>query len=207
MTLVNGYATLADLQHYLTAVGLSFSTDGNNDAVMEEIIEAASRFFDGETRRTFYARAAETRYFNVPEADSGDPRALKLDDDLLSIDASGLVNGDTTVLTSAEYKLLPLNLTQKRAIRLKDSSSFYWSADSSGDVVGIISVKGSWGYAAAAPTNVKQAVVEISAGAYKRRFGENMSAVTTITAAGMTITPQDVTIFAQRTIAQYQRKL
>ena len=207
MTLTNGYASLVDLQHYLTAVGLTFTTDGNNDVVMEEIIEAASRFFDGETRRTFYARAAETRYFDVPDEDSLDQRELKLDDDLLSIDSGGLVNGDTTVITSTYYKLLPLNMTQKRTIRLKDSSSYYWSADSSGDEVGVISVKGSWGYAATAPTNVNQAVVEISAGAYKRRFGENMSAVTTITAAGVTIAPQDVTIFAQRTIAQYQRKL
>jgi len=207
MTLINCYCTLAELQAYLTAVGLTFATDGTNDNVMEEIIEAASRLFDGETRRTFYARAAETRYFDVPDADSRDPRELKLDDDLLSIDTGGLVNGDTTVITSAYYKLLPLNLTQKRVIRLKDSSSYYWSSDSSGDVVGVISVKGSWGYAATAPDNVKQAVLEISAGAYKRRFGENLSAVTTITAAGVTITPQDVTVYAQRTINAYQRKL
>ena len=77
MAIINGYATLAEFKALL---GIT-STNATDDSIIEDCIEAASRYIDGKTRRTFYART-ETRYFSVPD---GGERQLDLDDDLLTI--------------------------------------------------------------------------------------------------------------------------
>ncbi len=54
-----------------------------------------------------------------------------MDDDLLTI--TTLTNGDTTVITSTYYDLLPKNDSPKYAIQLKESSPYYWEVDANGD--------------------------------------------------------------------------
>lgn len=202
MAIVNGYCTLTEYKAFVTQPGGTLSSDPLDDGVIENIIEAVSRYIDAETLRTFYARTTTTRLQSVQ-----DDRLLYLDDDLLSIDASGLVNGDGTVIASTQYKLLPLNGTPKYAIRLNDSSPLYWTADSSGDTVGVISVTGSWGYSTTAPDDVRLACMIIVKGVYNRRFGDNQSSDSTITTGGVVITPRDIPLMAARTINKYRRQL
>lgn len=196
MTISNGYCTLAEFKAYDVP---SAATDSADDAVIEDIIEAASRYIDQETRRTFYARS-ETRYFSVPPG-----RELCLDDDLLSI--TTLTNGDTTVISSSYYYLWPRNSAPYSRIVLKQSSSILWALDSDGNSEYVISVAGNWGYSSTAPDNIKEACLLIAAGLYKRRYGENLSSVATITAAGVVVTPQDVPGVAAQTIQAYRRRL
>src|SRR5512139_3361593 len=51
-TVTNGYCTLNELRWY---VAPNSQADYWDDEVMADIIEAASRYIDGETERTFYA--------------------------------------------------------------------------------------------------------------------------------------------------------
>ena len=116
MSAINSYATLAEFKNYKDIS----STDADDDGVIEDLLEEASRYIDGETNRTFYPRV-ETRYFSVPETLG---RQLDLDDDLLAI--TTLTNGDDGTIASTEYNLLPKNKTPYYAIKLKEASTEYW---------------------------------------------------------------------------------
>lgn len=202
MTIANGYATLNEFKAYQTARGQTMVADANDDAVIEDMIEAASRFIDRKSGRTFYARS-ETRYFDVP-ADGN--RLLKLDDDLLTI--STLTNGDGSVLSATiDYSKVPKNIPPYYAIRLKQSSANYWEPDGNGNTEDVITIVGTWGYSSTTPDDIKEACLMIAASLYKRRYGENLSSISTITAAGVVITPQDVPSIAWQTIYFYRRML
>lgn len=195
MTISNGYITLAEFKADALP---SAATSSADDAVIEDIIEAASRYIDNETGRTFYART-ETHYFSVP-----DGRELCMDDDLLTI--TTLTNGDATVITSGYY-LWPRNIPPYSKIVLTQASTIFWQNDSSNNSEYVISVVGTWGYAATAPDNIKRACQMIATQLYHRRMGENMGSITTITPAGVVVTPQDVPGWAAQTIRVYQRRL
>ena len=196
MSITNGYVTLPEYKLWASVD----STDTNDDAVIEDIIEGASRDFDLESGRTFYART-ETRYYDIPEDGS---RTLKVDDDLLTI--TTLTNGDGTVITATHYDLVPKNVTPYYGIRLKASSSYYWTFDSDGNSQDVISVAGTWGFAAAAPDNVKQAVMGISKMEYASRTGENTQGVARVTAAGVVISPSSWPAKALKTAIYYKRR-
>jgi hypothetical protein len=134
MTLTNCYTTLAE---YKTWPDIE-SPDAEDDAVIEKIIKASCRYIDNEVRRTFYPRI-EARLYNVPSY-----RSLLLDDDLLAV--IGITNGDGNTLLPAEYLLDPANAYPKYAIRIKQSSSYFWATDSSANSEQVISVNGWWGY-------------------------------------------------------------
>jgi hypothetical protein len=138
MTITNGYATLANLKDWLTTRGGQQSYDSADDSMIEQVIEAASRYIDSETGRTFYPRV-ETRYYDLP-----DGREIWLDDDLLTV--TTLTNGDGTVLTTTYYYLYPKNRSPKWKIVMKESSTYSWSYDGYGNTEGVITVVGTWGY-------------------------------------------------------------
>lgn len=195
MAITNGYATLAEFKIWQEIT----STNTNDDAAIEDIIEGVSRHIDGQTGRTFYART-QTRYYSVPE-DLG--RTLVLDDDLLTI--TTLTNGDGDTIANTEYHLWPKNDPPYRRIELIASSTEYWDSDSSGNVKYVISIAGTWGFVATAPHDIRQACLEIATNWYKRRMGENTTGVARITAAGVVITPQDIPASAGRTMRRYVR--
>jgi hypothetical protein len=139
MTTQNSYVTLAEIKAQLTAPGQTFSTDAPDDSVIENILNTASRIVDEQTGRRFYPKI-ETRYFDIPELS----RTLQLEGDLLEVIT--LTNGDTVVLTTTDYALYPKNFSPSFAIRLKESSSYYWAQDGNGNTEDVISVLGLWGY-------------------------------------------------------------
>ena len=144
MTVTNGYCTR---QEIASKLGIE---DTEDDAIIDAVINAVSRNIDAYcSGRTFYART-ETRLFDVPYG-----RELVLDDDLLTV--TTLTNGDSTVLTTTDYYLWPRNVSPKHKIILKESSSYVWTFDSSGNTEGAISVVGTWGWASSAPADVAEA--------------------------------------------------
>jgi len=186
MAITNGYATLAEFKSLKDIA----TTDAADDAEIENIVTRASRMIDTITGYWFYA-ATLTHYFDVP-----DGREILFDFPLLT--ATTVTNGDTTVITSTYYKLLPYNLPQKYSIRLKQSTTYYWSEDSNGDTEGVISIAGTWGYCDRTATdpisarviqNTNYACLEIAKMWYHERFGENLGGNTIITAAGVVQTP------------------
>ena len=168
MAITNGYTTLAQVQYRLNPAGLTGQT--TDDAVIERMVEGVSRWIDNLTRRTFYART-ETHYYDCPQSGL----ALFINDDtLLSI--STLTNGDGTVITSGQYKLYPLNTTQKYEIVLLPSAGITWTLSTADDVEAAISVAGTWGWTSSAPHDIREACEEIVVIAFKNRTGLGDSA-------------------------------
>jgi len=195
MAITNGYITLAEFK----ADERITTSDTTDDAVIEDIIEGASRFIDTYTGRTFYART-ETHYYDSPDSEYD---LWINDDDLLTV--SSITNGDGTTVSSDSYKLLPLNKSPKYMIYLKPSSNLVWTFDNNGEALGAITVAGTWGFSATAPDDIKRACMMISASEYHKRFGENTSAAATITGAGVVITPQGTPKGAIDILQKYKR--
>jgi hypothetical protein len=146
VTTLNAYARLDEFKSFFTSRGGStLQTDTTDDSVLEQLLLAASAHLEYETSRR-WTPYVETRYFDVPKGDALDPRELKLDDDLLEV--LSLTNGDGTSIPSTEYILRQNDArgqTPYNNIRLKDSSTYYWALDSSGDRYGVIAISGIWG--------------------------------------------------------------
>lgn len=143
MTTLNSYASLADFKAFKTARGQTSTTDATDDAIVELLLKAASRYIDTQTAREFYPYV-QTRYFDVPSSDDIDPRALKMDADLLEV--ISIVNGDGVTIPSTEYTLRPRNASPYIFVRLVDNSTYYWASDGAGDTHDVISVTGIWGF-------------------------------------------------------------
>lgn len=198
MAITNGYITSAEFMAYASP---STSTGGLTTAqvtVIENIIESASRVIDGTTDRTFYARG-ETKYYDCPDGSE-----LYIDDDDL-ISVAKITNGDGTEITTANYILKPNNATPKYSVKLKDAATISFQFDTSGNRDRAISISGSWGYSTTAPLDIKEACFEIASQFYHKRFGENQSSETIVTAAGLVITPKDIPASAKSILDQYQR--
>lgn len=198
MTITNGYTTLAAQKAAMIPNGATNTAD---DGVIESMITQASRIFDGETLRTFYART-ETHYYDCP----ADGRTLDiLDDDLLTV--TTLTNGDGSVITSTTYALRPRNTTAKNQIVLNLLGTTLFTISTTTGTEDAISVLGTWGYSSTTPADVEAAVIDIVTNAYHRRFGVNTEGAATVTGSGVVITPRDIPDSAWRTIARYRRRL
>jgi hypothetical protein len=191
MTITNGYCTLAEAKNWARIT----STDSVDDSVFEQIVEGASRYIDSEAQRVFYA-TTETHVFDMPLTSR-----LMFDEDCQSI--STVTNGDGSTITSAQYVLLPANETPKFALVLLPSTSVGWRSAANGNTLQCVSVAGSWG--ASCPADVKEACMMIVKAAYNRRFGENMTSTTTVTQAGLVITPEDVPAKAIQIVHNHRR--
>lgn len=268
----NSYATLAEFRAWKEIT----NTDAERDSVVSSILESVSRYLDGQTGRRFYPRI-ETRYYSVP-----DGRQLLLDDDLLAV--VEILNGDAAALPATEYHLIPKNATPAWAIRIKETSAYYWATDADGGDDLVIGVTGYWGYhhlysiawrnvgtldaaitstsatsftmtsassvtagmilridnellnvssvaantvtifergdnGSTAATHSSGAIVyawrpmddvrlltlEIAHNVFMRRFGEAAQSTATITAAGVVITPKDISRLSHDTIVRLRR--
>jgi hypothetical protein len=132
----NSYVTRADFLLWASTQNTAANT--NDDLVIDDILEATSRYIDGQTHRKFYPRV-QARSFNTPTN-----RELLVDDDLLAI--TTLTNGDDNTIASTEYNLFPKNDTPYYGIKLIGSSSTIWESDSSSNTEWVIDVLGEWGY-------------------------------------------------------------
>jgi hypothetical protein len=193
MAIDNGYATLDGYKGFADID----STDTDDDAAIEKIIEGVSRYIDLKTQRRFYA-LTDTRFYDRPSG-----RELELDDDLLTI--TTLSNGDGVAIASSDYNLIPRNDPPYRAIRLTETSTIFWTLDDEGNSEFVIDVAGTWGYVAAHTDDIREACLMTTQSFVKRRFGDNVSGQVKITAAGVVITPQDVPSAAADIINIYKK--
>jgi len=159
------YATIALVTQYQ-----NFDSDYTSDAadytVLEALIPRAQAIIDTYTGRTF-EQSSDIRYYDsVLDVDG---LTLMLDEDLVTIDTGGIVNGDGTVLSDSDYVLEPRNRTPKFGITLKGSTGYSWEADSEDDPENAISVDGKWGFSATAPDDIVHACIRLTHWLYKQR--------------------------------------
>ena len=194
MAIENGYDT-RELFVIYAKIG---TDDADKLALVDATIESASRFIDAQSGRTFYARE-ETRLYDVPSG----TRELRLDDDLLEIGT--LTNGDSTVLTTDDYMLLPANVSPKYAIKLKTTSANSWQPGTDGGSEQVISVLADWGYTSETPDDIREACRLITKNYLDKRTGQGVAGVATVTAAGVVITAAGAPVAAMQIINRYRK--
>ena len=197
MSVLNGYTTVAEIKMMLSEA--SMTTNAADDAVIEDIIEAASRYIDNETRRRFYSTSAdETRYYSTHN------KGRIFIDDLLTV-TSIKTDADydrtyETTFAATDYLLCPdnavLNGEPYTWIEIDPLSSNYFPTTRKGP-----QIVGTFGFSTAAPDDIKQACIMISVSLYQSRRGMGMEGVAQVTGAGVVITPKDVPEMAAKIIA------
>lgn len=194
--ITNGYATLNELKASLSEA--SMATNAGDDTVMEDIIEAASRHIDNETRRRFYSTSAdETRYYSAVN------RGRLFVDDLLTVTSIKTdENYDRTYETTfaaTDYLLCPdnalLNGEPYTWIEVDPLSSNYFPTSRRG-----VQIVGTFGFSTTPPDDIKQACIMISVSLYQSRRGMGLEGVAQVTGAGVVITPKDVPQMAKKII-------
>ena len=168
----------------------------------ERLIARAAAFIDDQTGRQFEA-ASETRYYDPTDPEVVNGRFLYLDKDLVSV--TTLTNGDSDVLTvTTEYILQPYNDGPPyHTVQLIESGGIYWTYDTDPEIA--ITLLGSWGYQAAAPTSIAEACALQAAWYYRaREAGPDQDR--TIIANGVVIAPASVPMLVDEMIAPYRIK-
>lgn len=134
--LQNAYANLSDFKSYAVPRGHASEPDVTDDDVIQDLLNAASRYIDAETRKIFYPQY-QSVLFDIP-----DGNILYLDDDLLEI--TELLNGDDTVIASSAY-ILQGRTPPYWKLSLRSNSTVTWEDDASGNAQQVIDLRGFWG--------------------------------------------------------------
>lgn len=138
MAIINGYALLSEFKAHITPPNQTLRPDYPDDNEIEDLLQSAARRVDDILGRVFYPRIQTMAY------DAPDENIIKFGDDLLSL--TTLTNGDSTVLTSSDYILMPANSYPKHSIKLRDTSAYYWTTNSAGSIEQVVTALGYWGY-------------------------------------------------------------
>jgi hypothetical protein len=140
MTIRNGYCTLAEYKAYAATRGVTSPVDSSDDAVLETMIEAASRRYEDDNEHYQFYPTIETRSYDVPGISTNNQ--LWFDHSLCEVLSA--TNGDATTITSAQYVLLPPNMYPKYGMDLVQSANISWEAQADGDYRQVISISAIW---------------------------------------------------------------
>ena len=138
MTIINGYATRAELLRELMGPDDAAQPNAVDDEVLDDILTDASRAVDHFCGRQFYA-SARTLNLDVP-----DDRQLYFGCDVLAV--QGASDGLGAVVASGNYYLWPRNANSFNSLVLTESASTGWYGASSGNTEGVITVAASVGF-------------------------------------------------------------
>ena len=157
------YTTLADLKVYL---GIGSARD---DAILTACLAAAIAKVDEQFSGKWESTAG-TRYYSEDDLDFD---TLWLDAPLLTV--TTLTGGDGDEILAANYWLMPRNANGTTraydSIKLKSGYTWDWNTD------GEISVLGTWGFTATAPSNVIQAVWRLASFYYRIKDNQTFGTV------------------------------
>ena len=202
MTITHGYATLTEVK----ASKRITSIDVTDDELLEDLVEAASRWIDRETGRRFWSTvstsAAETRTYtpasgtHVYTDDIISIVTLKTDEDS---DRTYEVTWATT-----DYDLLPENAD------LEGRPYTYIEVTPLGDYSfpkhrKSVQIVGYFGFCETRPDDINTACIMIATTLYNNRFGVGSDGAATITGAGVVITPKDIPAGAKALVDPYRR--
>ena len=203
MAITNGYATLAEFKAWITMRGSSTSTDAADDAVIEDHIEAASRYIDRETGKRFFVDSEDqTRYYTAEDSFLLEIDPLSASPTSVSIDTTGL-RSYTALTEDTDFELLPYNAALEgqpytQIAIIAAISSYFWPLTTKG-----VKVVGLFGFPAV-PDDVKEATLAIAQSLNSSRSGQTSAGRVTVTAAGVVIRPEEVPPYAQRVIRHYR---
>lgn len=151
-------------------------TNDNDQTLIGGYVTLAQRLIEmprpAGVGRIFEAAADTTRYLDAPHDSSN----RSLDGplyvlhvwpygDLCSI--TSIVNGDSTMLTTADYVVEPRYTTPYYAIRLKSDTGTTWTSTASPE--GAIAITGKWAYSTTAPEDIQRAALRLCVWMYRSR--------------------------------------
>jgi hypothetical protein len=162
MTIINGYATAAELK---TRLGI---TDTSSDTVIEAVIEATSRAIDAAVCRRIYA-ASETRYYTTHDD------SYVWVDDLVSVTTLKTDHDGDRVYeytwSTTDYDLLPVNASvigwPHNQIAVAPGGLRVFPVGASNPKA--IQVVGSFGFASTTPDEVNEACLIAGAQIFLRK--------------------------------------
>lgn len=165
------YCTIAELK---PMVGIEASNTAS-DTMLQRILDAAARMFDGATRGAMEGYEAYSESASEARLYDDDNSGVLLIDDCLSVTA--LTRGGETITTDY-YKLYPYNPGDGPYTRIYlrgdvtapiTLGGTWYSYPQSGVGLAQFSVTGTWGYCTSAnrPEAVKNAVLNLAAVMYK----------------------------------------
>jgi len=134
-----------------------------DDTLIGGLITQAQEIIESYCHRQFEASTETTRYFDAVRDVDG--LVLNLDEDLAQI--STVTNGDSTVVTSAQYATEPRNRTPYHALRLLANSGVDWEYTT--DPENAIAIKGYWAWSVSAPLDIKRACIRLAAQMYNQK--------------------------------------
>ena len=195
------YVSVADMKTFLEI------TSSSDDALLADIIEAASRAVDRMVNRTFEASTNTTRKFTpLPQRYGGniqsDGRTLMFDEDLCAL--TSITNGDGNVIPSTEYYLVAPNSTVYYGVALKTLSTYNWTYTGSPEQSVLIT--GKWAYSETCPANVAMAVKKIVKHFYTSRSAESDSDRDVLSADGVVIAASKIPASVTKLMSPYVRR-
>jgi hypothetical protein len=204
MSITHGYCNLSEFKgYYGSAAGIT-SSSGVDDMVIEDLIEAASRFIDNESGKRFWLDSADaTRYFTASDDDRLyiNPGASSITSVACDYEGDGTYD---VVWATTDYATLPANAAADglpyNYLMVKGAGRYTFPVG----IINGVQVVGKWGFPSV-PADIQRACLEIAANAYRARAGDAGDASATVTAAGVVLRPNAVPASAWRTIKQYRR--
>lgn len=188
------YTTLADVKTYL---GIE-SANTNDDALLSGMIERAQSMIDASLSRTFEAAADTTRTLDAIADVYG--QMLYLNDDLCALTA--VANGDGVTIPLTELVTEPRIHTPFYALRLKQSSAYYWTYTDTPE--GAIAVTGRWAYSVTAPGPIVQAAIRLTAWLYKQKSNVADIAAPAVSPTGEIIIPAAMPLDIRQLLTPYR---
>jgi hypothetical protein len=204
------YVTVEAMKAYGLPKALNNEAD---DAVISMLIESASRDADHIMRRTFYPNPG-IHYFDTPMANQTPPvgnyltsptnpaDTIMFDDDLQVL--TSITNGDGGILDPSTFVLLPYAGPPYNSVKLRPTAGVAWYTNL-GDPLGAIQVSGTWGADISAPPDIQEAILMVVKNAYNRRYGDNTTGKSIVTAGGVIVTPEDIPDKAMETFLHHRR--
>ena len=189
------YLSLANARIYL---GLAVGDATSDDVLIQDLLNAAAEFLEGQTAQTFVP-VTGTRYYDPTVDVTG--HTLHLDTFLITV--TTLTNGDGVEIPSSAYILLEPNQAAKRAIKLKEVSGVTYGWTYSTDHENAISVVGTWGLFATVPADVVQYMRRMVGLLYAERNSARFESTAYID-GGRLVLPQGVPAFAREVIRTYR---
>ena len=191
------YCTVTQVKAYIDPDGQMGSGD---DSLLSDLIDRAQKYIETATGRVFEVSAASERYFDALQDVDG--RVLYLDYDLAAI--TSVTNGDGNTVSSNDYVTEPRNSTPYYALRLKTSTTTYWTYNDTPE--NAITVNGHWGYSQSPPADITQACIRLAAAMYRGRdvAGDALDGAT-VSAEGIVIRPGAIPRYVSAVIRQYRR--
>lgn len=198
------YATVDD--YILYAKHPNMATD---DSLVTELLAQSQGVIDNYTGRTFEADSDTvgssdvyaTRYFDALEDVEG--YELFFDRDVCEIGKVSNGDSDSTEISSDNYVTNPRNDTPYYSIKIKGSTSDYWTYAS--DPENAITVTGIWAYSKTAPDVIKHATLRLTNWFYKQREAELDADRPVVTQFGFAVMPSSLPSDVTVMLAPYKR--